>query len=207
MTTQAHVPPDRLTISTCIGCGAMGRNARCDGDCSEHRLPLVDAGDFDALCAAVEFARATVKPLGAVVRSLAQGPPTEGCCEEAYAALRVAARAALDDAEPTDVTGDWGSPAVRIGWWCSRCGNVDAPEPCIDVCVWRDADWVSADLYAAAFERGADDLRAGQRLRALLRQVVAVVPRDGRCRDTWRAFANRADRLPASAAKRSTAPQ
>lgn len=172
----------------------MGRNARCDGDCSEHRLPLVQADDFDALCLAVETARASLKVLAPVARSLTDTPPSEQRCQEAYGALRIAARAALDHARPADERCDWGTPAVRIGWWCAQCGNVDAYEPCIDVCIWRDAEWVNAGLYTAEYERGAGDLRAAQALRGLLRQIAAVAPLDGRCCDTWREFGTQAGR-------------
>ena len=41
--------PDCVTVLTCIGCGAMGREERCDGDCSEHKLLLVSAIDYDVL--------------------------------------------------------------------------------------------------------------------------------------------------------------
>ena len=50
--------PDRVTVLTCIGCGAMGREERCDGACSKHKLVLVSAVDYEDARAAAVTARA-----------------------------------------------------------------------------------------------------------------------------------------------------
>jgi hypothetical protein len=49
--------PDRVTVLTCIGCGAIGREERCDGDCSEHKLLLVSAVDYDVRATAWRTSR------------------------------------------------------------------------------------------------------------------------------------------------------
>ena len=40
--------PERLTVPTCIGCGAMTEFGTCDTGCSEHKLELVRAAAHDA---------------------------------------------------------------------------------------------------------------------------------------------------------------
>jgi len=36
-----------------------------------------------------------------------------------------------------------------IVWRCEDCGGIDAPQECIDVCIWGPADWVDATSYEA----------------------------------------------------------
>ena len=71
--------PDRVTVLTCIACGAMGREERCDGDCSEHKLVLVNAVDYDELLRAAHAARVRAARLASAVRPFAdahRGPAT-----------------------------------------------------------------------------------------------------------------------------------
>ena len=63
--------PDRVTVQTCIGCGAMGREERCDGDCSEHKFMLVTAADYDELRDASHAAWVRAARMVAVVREFA----------------------------------------------------------------------------------------------------------------------------------------
>ena len=107
----------------------MGRAAHCEGDCSEQRLPLVAAGDLDALRAAARSARAEFELLEPIVRSLQGQIPAEADCPLAYEALRRAAQAGLRGPEAWERSRDWGAPEVAVGWWCAECGNVDAPQP------------------------------------------------------------------------------
>ncbi|WP_187368820.1 hypothetical protein [Baekduia soli] len=176
-----------MTIPTCMGCGAMGRAARCDGECSEHRLDLVSADDFDAVCDAGRVAHATIVRLDAVRRRLAETPSDEQVCEEAYRQLREAAAATLAGLTPHALA-DGDGPSVRTGWWCATCGNVDAPEPCLGICIWRATEWVNLDVYAAEDRRTISDRRHADALVKLARDVLAVTPRRGRYLDNWRAL-------------------
>lgn len=178
--------PDRLKLSNCIGCGAMGRAAHCAGGCSEHRLPLVTAGDYDELCAVARLAHSSVAELVPIAQVLTDEAPSERECVVLQRTLRIAAREARDRVGTPDKR-DWAAPN-RTGWWCAECGNVDKPEPCIDVCIWRDAEWVNAALYSDQYEGCADDLRTARAADALLRRFVAVTPRERHCVDTRRAF-------------------
>ena len=188
MSDPDAILPDRITVLTCLGCGAMGREARCEGDCSEHKLLLVDAGDFDALQSAAQLARQRTAALKPIARALLDSHPSEQACTDAYRALRAAAHKALEAAEPYDDRGDWQARPAQTGWWCAQCGNVDAPRPCIGVCVWRQTEWVNLTLYQAGLERAAEDFRAAPEMCRILARLVAVTPHAGRCQDNWRAL-------------------
>ena len=45
----------------------MGREERCDGDCSEHKLVLVNAVDYDELLGAARAARVRAARLASAV--------------------------------------------------------------------------------------------------------------------------------------------
>jgi hypothetical protein len=60
--------PDRVTVLTCIGCGAMGREERCDGDCSEQKLLLVTAAGYDEMLSAADVALVRAARMVPVVR-------------------------------------------------------------------------------------------------------------------------------------------
>jgi hypothetical protein len=178
MSDPDAILPDRITVLTCLGCGAMGREARCEGDCSEHKLLLVDAGDFDALQSAARLARQRNAAFKPITRALLDSHPSEQACTDAYRALRAVAHKALEATEPYDDRGDWQARPAQTGWWCAQCGNVDAPRPCIGVCVWRQTEWVNLTLYQAGLDRAAEDFRAAPEMCRILAHL--------RCRHTPR---------------------
>lgn len=181
--------PDRVTVPTCIACGAMGRDARCETDCSEHRLRLVGAADFDALCEAGELARSDLSVLGPLLESLSRPPPPDSECDRVYGELRDAARRLLPALSARG--GDRESPSPVVGWWCAECGNVDAPQPCLGVCVWRRMDWVNADLYDEELICSALELDAARVAREVLGLLLSVQPKPGGCAEAWRAMQRR----------------
>jgi hypothetical protein len=113
MSDPDAILPDHITVLTCLGCGAMGREARCEGDCSEHKLLLVDAGEFDALQSAAQLARQRNEAFKPIARALLDSHPSEHACTDAYRALRAAAHKALEATEPYDDRGDWQAPPAQ----------------------------------------------------------------------------------------------
>ena len=79
-------PPERVTVPTCIGCGAMARWGTCDAACSEHRLELVSAAEFDALEAGRSAVRARVGACRPVAETLAGTEPGPDGWHAAYRA-------------------------------------------------------------------------------------------------------------------------
>jgi hypothetical protein len=169
--------PDRVTVLTCIGCGAMGRQERCEGQCSEHRLVLVSGVDHEALLAAAAAARARAARLAPIAREAADAEGADP--REALTALRESARRALRDDGPEPERGDWSAPDTVTGWWCAECGNVDMPQPCIGVCIWRPADWINLAAYERQFALAEPALRGARSLRGFVARAAAVTPRDG----------------------------
>jgi hypothetical protein len=166
----------------------MGREERCDGDCSEHKLVLVSAVDHDELHRAADAARTRAARLASAVRPFADAPAGSRDPRDALLELRDIARRELHDGGPAEPRTDWASPATVTGWWCARCGNVDMPQPCIGVCIWRPADWVSLALYERRLRLAESDLRAERSLSGFLARAAAVTPRAGEWQRNLDAF-------------------
>ncbi len=189
-------PPDRLTIPACIGCGAMRKDQTCPGPCAERRVELVRGGDYDRLAAAAAACRARVRGLRAVAGELARAEPTQGEWQAAYQAFQRSARSALRRFSPPRGSPDdpfSAAPAVVV-WRCPDCGGVDAPQPCIGVCIWHPFQWVNAASYEAERSRALAGRQAEQSLAGLLRTLAFTTPRPGQWERNWRAFRSRAQR-------------
>jgi hypothetical protein len=179
--------PERVTVLTCLGCGAMGRQERC-ASCSEHKLVLVDEAELEALQAAGARAARLID----VARLLEDDPPDPTA---ALARLRAAAHDALrEPPEPPE------EPGTVTGWWCATCGNVDLPQPCIGVCVWQPTRWVNHALYDRERRRIQPQLDAARRLRRPLTRAAAIRSRPGHAEQNWQALAR------AAAAARADSP-
>jgi hypothetical protein len=166
----------------------MGREERCDGNCSEHKLLLVSAVDYDELLAAARAARARAARLASVVGSCADGHVRADESGDACLRLRDAARRALREGGREELRSEWASPATVTGWWCAQCGNVDMPQPCIGVCIWRPADWVNLALYEDQLRQAEPSLRAERSLSRFLARAAAVTPRAGEWQRNWEAL-------------------
>ena len=177
-------------VPTCIGCGAMSRPGACELGCGEERkLELVDAHVCDELEEAAAAARVRCIALQAVTRRLAEDEPADW--EAAYHSVQAEARVALREHPAPQAAPD--EPAhVATTWWCPRCGGIDAPQPCIGVCVWRPVEWVRAERYAAARTRADAARESERRLRSVLRTVATVTPRAGQGGQSWRALEGQA---------------
>ena len=187
--------PSRLSIPGCIGCGAMRQYESCAGACRERRLELVSGGDYDDLTAAAAACRVRIEGLMVVVGELARTEPGPGEWRAAYEALQRSARSALRRSGPAAGGGydELLSPAETvIVWRCQDCGGVDAPQECIDVCIWGPAAWVDADSYESERSRAVVDREVEQSLAGLLRRLAFATPRDGRWERSWRAFRSQA---------------
>ena len=177
---------------TCIGCGAMGRQERCGGNCSEHKLELVSGDDHHALVRAAQDARERAARLAPVARDLAGAAVRPADAHDALLRLRDSARHALREVTPEGPPGQWAEPGTVTGWWCARCGNVDMPQPCIGVCIWRPAEWVSLASYERTHHRAEPQLRTARRLTGLLTRLAAVTPRPGQWERNWDALREQA---------------
>jgi hypothetical protein len=187
-------PPDRITVPTCIVCGAMSRPGNCDTGCGEQKLVLVRAATLESLAGTETIIRANVATLRRPVAELLEEPSTGQQWPTAYTHLQEHARAALHDApdEPAiaAVLEEPAEPAIT--WWCERCDGVDAPQPCLGVCVWRTVEWASHDIYERNRARILSERDTEQRLRGVLRRLAHTTPHPGQHQRSWYAFAEEA---------------
>lgn len=175
----------------------MSLPGTCDTGCSEHRLLLVRASTVDALASAGAAIRTDIERLRPLVGAIAEQADPLGDWEIGYEKLRVSARAALTDAvdgrlvsyvqeEPAEAT---------VTWWCRRCHGIDAPQPCLGICIWSSVDWTRWEIYEQLRRRVVSDCDTDMRLRSLLRRVVHTSPRPGQHLRTRLAYGKEAECL------------
>ena len=173
----------------------MRQQESCEGACRERKLELVTSSDYDELAAAAAACRVRIDGFGAVIGELARAEPGSGELRVLYEALRQSARSVLRRSGPA--AGDRGDELppraeIVIIWRCEDCGGVDAPQECIDVCIWGPADWVDAAWYESLRSRATVDREVEQSLAGLLRRFAFTKPRDGHWERSWRAFQSQA---------------
>jgi hypothetical protein len=187
------VLPERLTIATCIGCGAMSLPAGCAGGCGpEHKLELVAGAELDDLVELVRASGRRAQALADVLTRFLALP-----CGEVSGELREQARAAIRAHEH-------GYPAVSerltvepepvVSWWCEHCGGLDAPAPCVGVCIRRPAQWANLEAVRRQREAAAAGQENELRLAQAVRPLVLTRPRPGRELQHWRALRETAGR-------------
>jgi len=157
-------------VATCIGCGARSRGGDCPGGCDDAPIDLVEAADLVAFrerLAALERRGLAVRDVAA---ALLAGAPLDR--------LRAQARAALAHPVPSPPP----APEVVEAWGCLRCGRVDAPQPCLGICVRRPVAMVpAAELHALTAATAALEDDAAL---AVARMLAWVTPRPERERET-----------------------
>lgn len=179
MTLTRHLP-----VATCIGCGARSHEGQCDDGCTDLPLDLVDVDDLVAIATRAEALEDRVATLRETVCALADDAPTD------WTALKERARAAVQIAVP-----EAPEPDVIEGWGCPQCGRVDAPQPCLGICVRRPglvADVAEYREYAEHAQRMAEIDRT---LMAFAHVVAGVRPRPGREQQTLESLRSRAREL------------
>jgi hypothetical protein len=201
--------PDRLTVPTCIGCGAMGQTGTCDTGCSERKLELVRVAAYDQVRAAATSARARVDAFASLAKDLAAREPADDDAETTYRSVQTAARAALrTNPGPGTEVGDWQQPAEpAITWWCSECGGIDAPQPCLGICIWRPVEWVNRRVYEQQHERALSECEREHLLRELLLRVAWVPPHADQWERSWRVAQREARRAIAAVTHAARSPQ
>lgn len=189
--------PDCLTLWRCIGCGAMGNAEPCVAKCDFRKLEIVGAQEYAQLLEAFITTREQATPLAAVVDAMARLDARHGNAEAAYRSLQLQARDALTAAAPilnapTQEDADIGQV---MAWLCATCGQVEAPQNCLGVCIRRNGDYLAASDYRALALR-ANALHQNVRMQAgLARQIALVAPRAGQWENTCRVFQNKARQL------------
>jgi len=115
----------------------MSRLGTCDRGCSEERLELVRAVDFEWLTELASGAHVRAEACRAVAKELASGRPRPDGWEAIYRSVQSAARTTLRHYPEVDGhSAEWDETAeAATTWWCARCGGIDAPQPCLGICI------------------------------------------------------------------------
>jgi len=151
-----------VTVLRCIGCGMIETPQPCVGTCIDRRLDLVDGAEHTPAMAAVSALEAALAQRRTLLARLARSADWE--------ALRAPARAALRLHSPV-------TPGTIVTTWaCDSCGRIEAPQPCIGVCVRPETPMVDAAEHRATIETARALERALERLAPVLRQVAWVRP-------------------------------
>ncbi len=170
-----------LTVSTCIGCGRRNRAAECPEGCTDVPLDLVDGAALQAFAAATESREDRIAPLKELTETVAAGAVLD------WQALRERARAALRLPAPD-------LPDVEIiqAWGCPRCGRIDAPQPCLGICVFHPRTVADAREYRQLAPRADQAVHVDQALSGIARIIAAITPRPGREEATTAAMREKA---------------
>lgn len=171
----------------------MSEYGTCESGCSESKLDLVRAVDLDTIQALASETDARVSAYRAVAEELAMSRPSPSEYETTYRSLQTAARAVLRRYAANDQQ-RLAEPDRATTWWCSGCGGIDAPQPCLGICIWRRIDWVNAQIYDREHKRAVAGRDTELRLRALLRPVASITPRERQWKLGWRTMRAQAQR-------------
>jgi hypothetical protein len=177
----------------------MSQFGTCAGGCGEQKLELVPAGQHDRVAGLASSAHLRAEAFGAVAQELASRQPGAEEWETAYRSLQDVARITLrryPELDALDVDSD--EPVeFATTWWCAECGGIDAPQPCLGICVWRPVEWVNRTIYLQETEVALAERDTERRYRKLARRVASVTPRDGQWERGWRALEAQAHKIQA----------
>ena len=191
-----------LTVATCIGCGRRNRPGECPQGCPDVPLDLVDDAALQALAAATEARAIRIAPLQELAETVAAGAAV------GWPALQDRARAALRLPAPN-------LPDIEIiqAWGCPRCGRIDAPQPCLGICVFQPRTVADVREYRQLAPRAEQAVAADRALSHIARLISTVTPRAGREEATIAAVRAQARHalhqlsIPATSTSTSTGPE
>jgi len=147
-------------------------------------LDVVDIGDLAALSARAKALEIRVAELRELARTLA------GDASVTWTAMQEWARAAVRSPVPVE-------PDVEIiqAWGCPNCGRIDAPKPCLGICIRRPGMVADVMEYRQLAARSEEAATADRLLSGLAHIVASVTPRPGREELTMATLRSRAGEL------------
>lgn len=187
--------PECLTLWRCIGCGAMGNSEPCAGTCEFRRLEIVSADEYAELLESFTTVTEQAETLAVVAQEIAALVGNSSDHERVYRRLQIRAREILRLAQRGELSRQLVvTPADEYAtvWLCGTCGQVEAPQSCLGVCIRRNGEFVRADHYAELAARFAAQLCTARQLRSLVQQLAWVAPHAGQWERACRTFQARA---------------
>jgi len=187
-----------LALWRCIGCGAMGNAEACVGTCEFRKVEIVAVQDYaDRLERRLVFEDQSER-LVALARAITALAANQNNLGDDYRALQKRARELLR-ALPCDKE-QWDGGALadderEFVWLCASCGQAEAPQNCLGVCIRRMGEFVRADAYDELAAQREARQGIARELTSLLRQFAWVAPRPGQEERTLAVFRRRAAAL------------
>jgi hypothetical protein len=190
--------PECLTLWRCVGCGAMGNAEQCTGACAYQKLYVVSAEEHAELLENFATIKRQAQCLEAVVRDIAALAEERIHPESAYRDLQTSARTLFRSLDHEAIS----SQIMRVPdderaivWSCTTCGQVEAPQPCLGICIRRNGDFLRASDHDELAARVEVTRVRARELAALVRQFVWVAPHAGQWDAARRAFQEKAIKL------------
>ncbi len=192
---EPRLPDEYFPLWRCIACGAMGNSNPCMGVCDYHKLEVVRSMDYAELLDEATAIMEDLKKLTALAHRIAGLPEEESERENSYRALRDCARNLLREINPAGMAqqNHVTEPAegLRV-WLCRACGQIEAPQTCLGVCIRPVEEYVRAKDYNELMQQMTVAAGRAQKLRALAGRLAWVSPRPGQWRRASRAFQDEA---------------
>jgi hypothetical protein len=183
--------PQCLTLWQCIGCGAMGSADECRGTCAFRKLELVTAQQHADLLENYLAATEQTGRLRTLVREIAAGSENGAHFERAYPGLQKRARELLQLVRQDEIHAARADERATV-WLCTSCGQVEAPQECLGVCIRRNGEFVRSEDHDATAAQADAAQREAHDLISLLRQLAWATPRSGQWERTRQSFRSRA---------------
>lgn len=182
---------ESLLLWSCIGCGAMGNSKPCLGTCDYRKLEVVGVEEHaDALDMVFELMD-QVERLTAMAQLIASANGDLSDVESAYRLLQTRARVTLRSIDMSKMQKcvEIISTADRASvWLCATCGQIEAPQQCLGICIRRNGEVVRSDDHDKVVEKLTVAHRRAQELGALIYRLAWVSPRDGQWQRACQAF-------------------
>jgi hypothetical protein len=165
------------------------------GVCDYHKLEVVRSVEYAEFLEEATVIMEHLKKLTALAHRIADLPEEESERENSYRILRDCARNLLREINPTGkaqqnrVT----EPAegLRV-WLCRACGQIEAPQTCLGVCIRPIEEYMRARHYDTLMEQVTVAAGRVQKLRTLVGRMAWVSPRPGQWQRASRAFQDEA---------------
>jgi hypothetical protein len=192
---EPALPDEYFPLWRCVACGAMGNSDTCMGVCDHHKLEVVRSVEYADLLDEATVVMEHLKKLTTLVHRIADLPQEETKRKNSYGMLRNCARDLLRE---TNLAGKArqnriAQPAegLRV-WLCRACGQIEAPQTCLGVCIRPIEEYVRAKHYSELMEQVTVAAGRVQKLCALVGRLAWVSPRPGQWQRVSRAFQDEA---------------
>jgi hypothetical protein len=155
----------------------------------------VPAGDHDQALATLAHEHRRVLALGVPVKRLAAADARDES-ERTYRQLQREARRTLVTlaAEPL-IPAEPAEPLRVATWACRTCGRIEAPQPCVGICVKNRTEMFAAADHDEILAAAADAHRRAEQLGALVRKLAWATPHRDQYARSHRALRTEAHKL------------